>query len=182
MNDTRLVFRRARMLAASEADPPEPIGKRIARLRQTHGWTQQSLAYRLAASRVAISHIEMDLTIPSERTLTLLAGLFKLSPAELVDGTTYPQARAERLPGVVCRYTELEAGQIRLENDLEWLERLRGQPGWERWAQQARAHWIDWLDEQELLAGDEMERQLVNRLRARLRSLGDLAARPGGAL
>lgn len=171
MNNTRLALPLTLRLAAGQADSPEPIGKRIARLRQANGWTQQSLAYRLAASRVAISHIEMDLTMPSERTLTLLAGLFKVSPAELVEGTTYPQARAERLPGVVCRYTELEAGQIRLENDLEWLERLRGQPGWERWAQRVRDQWIDWLDGQAQRTGDDMERQLVNRLRVRLRSL-----------
>jgi transcriptional regulator with XRE-family HTH domain len=56
----------------------ESIGKRIARLRQERGWTQQDLATRLASSRVAVSHIEMDLIIPSERTVTLLAGLFKL--------------------------------------------------------------------------------------------------------
>jgi len=38
----------------------ESIRKRIARLHQGNGWTQQSLADRVAMSRVAISHIEMD--------------------------------------------------------------------------------------------------------------------------
>jgi transcriptional regulator with XRE-family HTH domain len=74
----------------------ETIGKRIAFLRQKNNWTQASLASRLAMSRVAISHIEMDLTIPNERSITLMAGLFKLTPLELVDGTTYPKAKAER--------------------------------------------------------------------------------------
>ncbi len=99
----------------------ETIGKRIAYLRQKNGWTQQSLADSLAMSRVAISHIEMDLTIPSERSITLMAGIFKLSPFELVNGTTYPKAKAERLPEVTNLYTELELQYALLVNDSEWL-------------------------------------------------------------
>ncbi len=83
----------------------ETIGKRIVKLRQKDGLTQQSLADRLAISRVAISHIEMDLVIPSERSITLLAGIFKLTPATLVEGTTYPRAKAERLPEFTCLFT-----------------------------------------------------------------------------
>lgn len=108
--------------------PEETIGRRIARLRQEQGWTQQSLSARLAISRVAVSHIEMDLTLPSERTVTLLAGLFKRSPYELVEGTTYPQAKSERLPEMVCCYTQLELEIALLHNDLEWLRRLAGIP------------------------------------------------------
>jgi len=103
---------------------PKTIGKRIAELRQQQGWTQQDLASRLAISRVAVSHIEMDLTIPSERTITLLAGIFKLTPHELVKRTTYPQAKTERLPPFVCCYTELELDLAKLEQDLAWLQRL----------------------------------------------------------
>jgi transcriptional regulator with XRE-family HTH domain len=102
----------------------ETIGKRIAYLRQKYGWTQQSLADRLAMSRVAISHIEMDLTIPSERSITLMAGLFKLSPIDLVEGTTYPRAKTERLPELTNLYTELELQLAILLNDSEWLSRL----------------------------------------------------------
>jgi hypothetical protein len=69
--------------------------------------------------------MEMDLTIPSERTITLLAGLFKIKPHELVDGTTYPQAKAEKLPLTTCTYTSLELDLAVLENDLRWIERLR---------------------------------------------------------
>jgi transcriptional regulator with XRE-family HTH domain len=101
----------------------ETIGKRIAFLRQKNNWTQQSLASRLAMSRVAISHIEMNLTIPSERTITLMAGLFKLTPLELVEGTTYPRAKAERLPGLTNLYTQLELELSLLMNDVEWLDR-----------------------------------------------------------
>jgi transcriptional regulator with XRE-family HTH domain len=102
----------------------ETIGKRIAYLRQKYGWTQQSLADRLAMSRVAISHIEMDLTIPSERSITLLAGIFKQSPIGLVEGTSYPKAKAERLPEVTNLYSELELQYALLLNDSEWLHQM----------------------------------------------------------
>lgn len=150
---------------------PEPIGKRIARLRSELGWTQQALAYRLAASRVAISHIEMDLTTPSERTITLLAGLFKLSPQALVEGTTYPQARAERLPGAACCFTPIEAGMALLENDLDWLERLESSPAWESLANEVRERWSRWLEAQQNCVTDEIERQQLALMRSRLKSI-----------
>jgi len=103
----------------------ESIGKRIAYLRQKNGWTQQSLADRLAMSRVAISHIEMDLTIPSERSITLMAGVFKLSPLDLVEGTTYPKAKSDRLPELTTTITELELYSFLLKNDVQWLDRLK---------------------------------------------------------
>jgi transcriptional regulator with XRE-family HTH domain len=102
----------------------------MARLRGDLGWTQADLAERLGASRVAVSHMESGLSTPSERTVTLLAGLFKLEPHELVADTGYPVAKAERLPVVACRYTEVEL-QLRLfERELGlglvegWAERL----------------------------------------------------------
>jgi len=49
-------------------------------MRGSLGWTQQDLADRLAVSRVAVSHIEAGLRDPGERTVTLLAGLFKVEP------------------------------------------------------------------------------------------------------
>jgi transcriptional regulator with XRE-family HTH domain len=107
------------------------LARRIARLRGDLGWTQQDLADRLGVSRVAVSHMESGLSTPSERTVTLLAGLFKLEPHELVADTAYPVAKAERLPVVACRYTEVEL-QLRLfeqavEGGLDldgWGERL----------------------------------------------------------
>lgn len=108
-------------------ESPQPIGKRIAALRNAHGWTQQTLANRLAISRVAVSHIEMDLSFPSERTITLLAGLFKCAPHELVEGTTYPVAKSERLPFTVAQYTRLELEIALLENDLAWVEKIDGE-------------------------------------------------------
>ena len=93
---------------ASERVPVERLGQRIAEVRRKHGMTQQQLADRLAISRVAVSHVESSLSVPSERTVTLIAGLFKVEPWELVRDTDYPLARAERLPAVVARHTQAE--------------------------------------------------------------------------
>jgi len=136
---------------------PETIGQRIAQLRQANGWTQQALAERIAISRVAISHIEMDLTTPGERTIALLAGVFKLSPQALVADTTYPQAKAERLPPVVCSYTALEVDLSLLENDLGWLERLAGSREYPRLLEEVRARWLPRLEQwrREVLDGEQ---------------------------
>ena len=103
--------------------PIESLGQRIGRLRSSLGWTQAELAERLAASRVAVSHFEAGLAIPSERTIVLLAGLFGLEPLELVEDTGYPAAKAERLPLVACRYTAVDLQLALLRRDLSWLER-----------------------------------------------------------
>src|SRR5919107_6039204 len=106
----------------------EDLGARIKRLRNELGWTQQELAERLAVSRVAISHLESGVTVPGERTVTLLAGVFKLQPVELVADTDYPIAKAERLPVTAARYTEVEmqlALRAATPDDPAWPERLR---------------------------------------------------------
>lgn len=141
--------------------PAESIGKRIARLRAEKGWTQQALAARLAISRVAVSHIEMDLTLPSERTITLLAGILKCPPAELVANTTYPLAKAERLPEVTCCYTALEADLRLLENDLAWLKRLDSTPAWETLCAQVCENWRSRLAEWACERVDEREKELI---------------------
>jgi transcriptional regulator with XRE-family HTH domain len=106
----------------------DDLGARIRRFRNELGWTQQDLADRLAISRVAISHLESGVSVPSERTITLLAGVFKLDPVALVADTDYPVAKAERLPVTAARYTEVEL-QLRLyaatPDDPTWPERLR---------------------------------------------------------
>jgi transcriptional regulator with XRE-family HTH domain len=106
--------------------PPGPssLGQRIAGLRAERGWTQQQLADRLGISRVAVSHLETDLNTPGERTVALLAGIFRLEPHELVDGTSYPAAKADRLPLVVNRWTEVEHQLGLLDRDLWWLDNL----------------------------------------------------------
>ena len=115
----------------------ENLGRRIAALRATIGMTQQDVADRLGMSRVAVSHIEAGMSIPSERTIVLLAGLFKVEPYALVAGTKYPAAKAERLPLVATRHTEVELQLALCENDLAWVDRVgRRQAGREvadRW-------------------------------------------------
>ena len=68
-------------------DKIEPIGKRIARLRTARGWTQQYLAERLAMSRVAISHIELALSIDRWRDLRPDCAVvsYRLFPKQLAD-------------------------------------------------------------------------------------------------
>jgi transcriptional regulator with XRE-family HTH domain len=131
------------------------LGARIATYRKALGWTQQELAERLGASRAAVSHLEAGLATPSERTVALLSGLYKIEPHDLVHGTAYPLAKAERLPAVVCRYTEVELHLRLLEAD-EVAGRLEG------WGERLR-----------LLAKethDRRERALVAAARARLRA------------
>jgi transcriptional regulator with XRE-family HTH domain len=86
----------------------ESFGRRVAKLRADLGWTQARLAERVALSRVGLSHLEGAISVPSERTVTLLAGVFGREPHELVGGTDYPAAKAERLPLVAARHTEVD--------------------------------------------------------------------------
>ncbi|MCB1039810.1 MAG: helix-turn-helix transcriptional regulator [Acidimicrobiales bacterium] len=102
------------------------LGQRIAALRVDRGWTQQQLADRLGISRVAVSHLETDINTPGERTVALLAGLFRLEPHDLVAGTSYPMAKSDRLPLVVARWTEVEHRLALLARDLWWLEGVEG--------------------------------------------------------
>ena len=110
----------------------DSLGRRIADLRTKLGWTQQELAERIGISRVALSHVEAGMSDPGERTVTLLAGVFKVEPHELVARTSYPPAKADRLPLVTARYTEVELQLALLERELQrglvsrgdWIERL----------------------------------------------------------
>jgi len=103
----------------------ESLGRRIANYRAKLGLTQQELADRLAISRVAVSHVEAGMTDPGERTIALLASVFKVAPHDLVAGTAYPPARAERLPVVIPYYTEVEMQLALLDNDLRWMTDTR---------------------------------------------------------
>ena len=98
------------------------LGRRISVLRADRGWTQQQLADRMGISRVAVSHLETDLNTPSERTVAILAGLFRMEPHDLVAATSYPVAKSDRLPLVVARWTEVEHQLAMLERDLWWLD------------------------------------------------------------
>jgi transcriptional regulator with XRE-family HTH domain len=102
-----------------EAVMPEGLGHVIAKCRGELGWTQAELAERVGISRVALSHIEAGISTPGERTVALLAGVFKVEPHELVARTDYPTAKAERLPVVAARYTEVEHQLALLDARLE---------------------------------------------------------------
>jgi transcriptional regulator with XRE-family HTH domain len=159
-----------------DARPGETLGQRIARLRCLLGWTQQELADRAAISRVAVSHLELGITVPSERTLALLAGIFHLEPPELVEGTSYPAAKVERLPLVAARYTEVEHQVGLLQRDLAWVERLTSladDPAADRLADAVRAEWRVRLAELGARTVDAHERRLLGEAGA------SLAPRPG---
>jgi transcriptional regulator with XRE-family HTH domain len=143
----------------------ESLGRRIAGFRAKLGFTQQELADRLAVSRTAVSHLEAGMAVPGERTVVLLAGLFKVEPRELVRGTSYPAAKAERLPAVAARYTEVEMWLLLLDNDLAWLERTgRDDQGrvYDEWEIRLRA-----IDDRDL---DLHERELLRAARSTVRS------------
>ena len=152
----------------------ETLGQRIARLRCLLGWTQQELAERLAISRVAVSHLELGISIPSERTIVLLAGVFHLEPPELVEGTAYPAAKAERLPLVAARYTEAELQVALLQRDLAWLARLGDGPAADQIADQVRAEWRRRIADLTTRSLDPGERRLLAGARA---ALADVAPR-----
>jgi transcriptional regulator with XRE-family HTH domain len=109
--------------ASASPDPlARHVGRRIAGCRVQLGMTQQELAGRVAISRVALSNLESGRSEPGERTVTLLAGIFGMEPHELVEGTSYPRAKSDRLPLVAARHTEVELQLALLERDLRWLE------------------------------------------------------------
>lgn len=146
-------------------DESEQLGRRIAELRAKLGWTQQDLAERVGISRVAVSHVEAGMSHPGERTVALLAGVFKLEPHELVVGTTYPVAKADRLPLVAARHTEVELQLALLDNDLAWVQRTGD-----------RSVLLVWTSRLAALAAatfDPRQQALVADARRRLRQLGD---------
>jgi transcriptional regulator with XRE-family HTH domain len=161
---------RDRSLGDPMSDPPpnETLGQRIGRLRTLLGWTQQELAERVAISRVAVSHLEMGLSAPSERTVALLAGVFHLEPHELVAGTAYPEAKAERLPPVTARYTEVELQLALLQCDLAWLDQLAPHPSADPAHDRVHSEWQARLTQLAAVTNDTAERRLLAEARATL--------------
>jgi len=147
---------------------PESLGRRVAALRSKLGWTQQELADRLAVSRVAVSHLEAGMTDPGERTVALLAGAFHLEPIELVEATSYPVAKAERLPLVAARYTEVELQVALMRRDLEWAARLAGETSTGCVAMQLRRTWLCRLGALSSAVDDPRERRLLDDARSEL--------------
>ncbi len=135
----------------------ERLGERIAQLRTDRGLTQAELADRVGISRVALSHIETARSIPGERTVALLAGLFRCEPFELVEGTDYPPSKAERLPTVVARYTEVEYQLGLLDAQLSALACASRDPA--RAAGELAARWRPALQQLLEAANDADERR-----------------------
>ena len=46
--------------------------------------------------------------VASERTVVILSGVFGIDPLSFVSGTSYPLAKAERLPVIVALHTEVD--------------------------------------------------------------------------
>jgi transcriptional regulator with XRE-family HTH domain len=119
----------------------ESFGRRVAKRRAELGWPQTQLAERIGMSRVALSHIEANLSVASERTVTLLAGVFGCEPLDLVGGTDYPAAKAARLPLVTARYTEVDHQLGTLEGVLAVVDRFADGPVRSRLVAEVRAEW-----------------------------------------
>jgi transcriptional regulator with XRE-family HTH domain len=139
----------------------ESLGRRIAKRRAELGWTQQELADRIAVSRVALSHLESGLSSAGERTVALLAGVFGVEPHELVADTTYPVAKADRLPLVVARHTEVELQCRLLDRDIEEHARTGDRIRLDGWGARLAALHAD--------AHDARQRTLLVQAGARLR-------------
>jgi transcriptional regulator with XRE-family HTH domain len=144
------------------------LGRRIAARRAGRAWTQNDLAWRAAISRVALSHIEVGMSMPSERTVVLLAGLLRVEPDELVAGTAYPVAKAERLPSTAPRYTELEH-QLALIDAV--LDDREGTSGRDRTAddRDGTSGWSRLLDHLDTRAVEPEDRTEIRRVRRRIR-------------
>jgi transcriptional regulator with XRE-family HTH domain len=104
--------------------PLQPFGRRVRDRRTALGLTQHQLSSRVAMSRAALSHLEAGITVASERSVCLLAGVFDLEPHDLVAGTDYPIGKAERLPLFVARHGHVDLTLAVLQCDLTWCDRL----------------------------------------------------------
>jgi transcriptional regulator with XRE-family HTH domain len=156
---------------------PEGLGRRIAAHRAKLGWTQQELAGRVAISRVALSHLEAGMSDPGERTVALLASVFKVAPHDLVAGTSYPTPRAERLPLVVATHTEVDLQLALLDQDLAWAALVDPEL-----AVVQLEPWTSRLTALAETAYDPHEAEALGEARTRLRrELGELRARPSTA-
>ena len=155
-------------IATESVGSIESFGRRVAKLRAELGWTQARLAERVGLSRVALSHVEANLSVPSERTVILLAGVFAREPHELTGGTDYPQAKAERLPLVAARYSEVDHQLAALAAVLDLVERLPAHPGRDRLVRDVHDEWRARLGDLAARTADGGEQR---RLRAALRGL-----------
>ena len=115
-------------------------------------------------SRVAVSHIEMGLSVPSERTVVLLAGMFNLEPPQLVAGTSYPDAKRDRLPMTTARYTAIDLLAALLEADIAWVQAGQTRPGLRNaWLQRITEAYAAHSAQSDLHRLRELEARVVQR-------------------
>ena len=86
--------------------------------------------------------------------------ILRFNPHALVEGTTYPDAKTDRLPLVACAYTALELDLALLENDLTWLRELQNTPDYERLREKIFHQWISRLMAWEVETIDPQEQAL----------------------
>ena len=91
--------------------------------------------------------------VASERTVVILSGVFGIDPLAFVSGTSYPMAKAERLPVIVALHTEVDMALALCAAETEVAARS-GNAGLlvERassWALRLRALERSWPDERD---------------------------------
>ena len=92
--------------------------------------------------------------------------MFRLEPHQLVAGTDYPSSKAERLPVVVARYTEVEHQLAVLGAELEILACAGRAPA--RTARELAERWQPLLRGLLAAADDADERRLLREALGRL--------------
>jgi len=102
-----------------------------------------------------------------------MAGVFKISPTELVEGTTYPRAKAERLPELTAIFTEIELYFALLKNDTEWIDRLDVPDMKLNTIRVVLSKWFLLLENWENKITDEHEKTILLSMRQLLNDLND---------
>lgn len=102
-----------------------------------------------------------------------MAGVFKISPTELVEGTTYPRAKAERLPELTAIFTETELYFALLKNDTEWIDRLDVPDMKLNTIRVVLSKWFLLLENWENKITDEHEKTILLSMRQLLNDLND---------
>ena len=152
-------------MSVSRVSGSKALGDHIAALRVERGWTQQDLADRLAMSRTALSHLEAGMRVASERTIVILSGVFGIDPLSFVNGTSYPMAKAERLPVIAALHTEVDMALALCAAETEVAARsgnaglLVERASW--WAQRLRVLERRWPDERDCRRLAEETERLV---------------------
>jgi hypothetical protein len=87
---------------------------------------------------------------------------------ELVEGTTYPAAKSDRLPDVTCCYSPLELDIALLENDLKWLTRLESGENLQQLREEITLKWGLRLNRWEMNCISERELEKIKSAKEKL--------------